>query len=239
MDNHVNGQSFPNPFTGYIMNNLTPGNFSSWDKEIVNRENPSLPIRGGTWIDYQSVQNKLHIVDSLGNPLVNAQVNIYTSTYKLGTHQSEIDAIPEYSGATDTSGNFRLGGNVLGNDPFAAIKEFLIKIDFHGKTDYQWLNFTDFNFPFWAGQTSEATITIISSITKIDDYWPFPPAGSYMEYAEIPMPSPYPTLAPTRFRFDIEKYVNTCASISSDYPTGVPVFRMTQSNLPGRKLDSR
>ena len=64
-------------------------------------------------------------------------------------------------------------------------------------------------------------ITVFTVPTPISSYWPFPPAGTYYDYKEIP------GIPQTRFRFDIEKYVNMTGSCQR---TGVVPFRMTQTN---------
>jgi len=160
-DNHVNGIVFPNPFVGYIMHNLTPGNFHPWDIEMINRNNKlTLPVDSNTFYHYQPTNNILKILDKNGQPIPQAQVDIYTSNFKSGTHQSEIDNNVDYAGTTNADGFFAWGGNIISGDAWI----YLIKINYQDNIDYQWLNFTDINFAYWSGQAETAVFEVTTEI---------------------------------------------------------------------------
>lgn len=178
-NNLVNGQAY-NPFLGNIMHNLTPGNYSVWDAAIVNHNVATLPANWATWLNYQPAVNQLKLVDYSNNPAVNASVQIYTSDPSKAAG-GLIDAIPEYSGITNSQGLFSLGGNVLGTNDWLALKAFLIKATYQGQIYYRWLNFTDINLAFLAGQTQTATYTL--------------QVGSVPTPTSTPKPTPTPTPA--------------------------------------------
>lgn len=162
-NNAVNGQSYQ-PFSGYIMHNLTPGTFHPWDVVMINQQNHGLPYEWGTWLQYQPQNNFLLLLDKDGYPIENASVSIYTSNPST-VFGGGIDAIAEYSGTTDSSGFFYLSGNVLGMNDFLALKAFLIKIEFQTTIDYRWLNITDINLAYLSGNTGIAVFPFNTSFS--------------------------------------------------------------------------
>jgi hypothetical protein len=163
-DNHVNLQEFPsdayNPFEDDIMYGGTFGNFSLWDKEIIDRENPVFPARYNSWHDYQPENTLLQILDRDGKPLPLAKVYVYSHA-RTPEHRQVIDDAPEYQGQADASGKFSLGVNILGSDRNDSVKVFLVKIKFNEQVDYRWFSFMDVNFAFW----SDEAIQIKTNLT--------------------------------------------------------------------------
>jgi hypothetical protein len=151
-DNRVNGQEFPSeeysPFEGDMMYYMPTGEFSRWDREIIDRENTELPARYDTWFDYQPENTVLAVVGADGKPLPAADVRVYLNG-RTPNHKQEIDDTPEYSGRTDDAGRLSLGTNVLGTDRKDAIKIFLVEIAYNGQVDYAWFSFMDVNYAYW------------------------------------------------------------------------------------------
>lgn len=152
-DNPITHEAVPSdsydPFGGSLMDDLGP--FHQWDVEIINREIPTLPVINHTWIDYQPLDCVLRLVDKNGNPLQGADVKGYRSN-RTNYYRQSIDKNPTYSGKTDAAGRISLGPNVLGVDPYEALRFFLIEIRQADRVDYRWISFIDVNFSFWRNE---------------------------------------------------------------------------------------
>lgn len=202
-NNFINSAEYK-PFTGYIMHNLTPGNFHPWDAEIVNRGGTTLPIPWNTWTLYQPTTNILKIFGINKLPLPDAQVYVYTSD-PSSTPGGKIDTLAEYNGTTNNSGDFSLGSNILGTNALLSLKAFLIKIVYNLQTEYYWLNITDVNFAHWQGHTTTAIYSIQTTLGLPASPAPSPtPPSSPVPTPTPPMVSPTPTPSPSYTLTDLQ-----------------------------------
>lgn len=161
--NLVNGLSY-DPFAGKLMHNLTPGDLTEWDKEIVNRENKTFLTRRNSWIEYQPSTNTFKLIDNYGCLGKNIDISIYEASPDWSKQTSPLPAAPKYDGKTDVNGEFQVTGKILGSDAGKALKIFLIKVNAVGVTEYKWLDFRDINFAYWQGNTSNAVFEIRTNI---------------------------------------------------------------------------
>lgn len=152
-DNAVNHEEVPNrrydPFRGFLMDDLGP--FHPWDAEIINREILTLPVINHSWIDYQPENTVLRLVEKTGAPLKQAEVKVYRSE-RNNYYKQTIKPSPYCAGRTDSSGQISLGPNVLGVDPFQALRFFLVEIKHGERATYAWFSFLEVNFAFWRGE---------------------------------------------------------------------------------------
>ncbi len=153
--NLVNGQIYQ-PFEADIMSQAAVGvGFSGWDSEVISRNPTNLPI-SFNWALYQPTNNTLKIVDYLNQPIASAAVKVY----RWDTSAGILDATAEYTGTTDSLGLMNLGSNILGSNAANAVTAFLILVEKDSATDYQWLDFTDVNYAYWNGSTTDASYLI-------------------------------------------------------------------------------
>jgi len=132
----------------------------------------------GQYLYAMPAECRLQIVGSGGQPLAGATVRVYQRTERPG----EGDVITpqvKFQGATDAGGVFVLpnvpidpgqvppafNGDALGPNPFGYVAVvgtnglFLIEVEDRGFRDYAWLDITEVNDAFNAGQTGVATFT--------------------------------------------------------------------------------
>ena len=151
--------------------------------------------RGGYYGVYQydiPLQNSLHVLDRMGNPVEGVQVRLYQ---RNGPHNSiwqpVIDNSPEISGITGAGGLLELpnrsaaGGatthpdHTLRDNPFGVVdiihtkNRFLGSLRYGMHEEFFWLDITAFNLAYWAGDTESHTYTISSHIPVLDA--PLPP----------------------------------------------------------------
>lgn len=180
-NNLVNGQAYK-PFQGYIMHNLTPGNYHPWDVEMVNRARTTLPIPWNAWTVYQTTNHQIKIVNA-GRPVVGASVQVYASNPSQATG-GRIDTTAEYQGTTNSQGIINLGQSILGTNDFLALKAFLIKVTLNNQTEYFWMDITDVNEQFWSGAT-----TSVYEFSSVLGVFPTPSPSIF--------PTPTPTILPS------------------------------------------
>lgn len=132
--------------------------------------------------------NTLLILDREGDPAAGVGVTLYQRNGPENwLWMPVIDSNPEIVGTTDPNGLFVLpnrpvnGGtttrtnHVLRDNPFGVVdvihtkNRFLGKLSYAEHEEYFWLDITDFNLAYWAGDTNAHTYRISSHI---------PPAGS-------------------------------------------------------------
>jgi hypothetical protein len=153
--NKVNGEAFPgvyNPWNDNIMSNVgnsAPNGQTTWNKEIITQTPELFPMEC-LWHTAIPQDTIIQVNNQIGQPLTQADISVYLSdNNNLG-----IDAVAEWTGETDTKGQFHLGAKPFGTVYCAkpgrgTIRLFLVKISQGGKVDYQWFNFMDVNFAYW------------------------------------------------------------------------------------------
>jgi DNA-binding beta-propeller fold protein YncE len=125
------------------------------------------------------LNNKLHVLDNQGNPAPGVTVAIYQRTGPWDwTGQMGVDDRPEMSGVTDANGDFALpnrsanggtvtaNGHVLHDNPFGVVDIIgnqgllLVRLTKAGHEEFHWLDITQFNLAYWAGNVANYTITL-------------------------------------------------------------------------------
>jgi hypothetical protein len=124
-------------------------------------------------------QNTLYLEDVCGNPLRDISIKVYQKVNRL-PGEEEIPDLVKFSGTSDSIGRFRLPnvlvdstnfpqtetGNTLRPNPFGYISNqgenglFLLELWNTEEKEYHFLDITDFNHAYWAGNTAEATYPI-------------------------------------------------------------------------------
>jgi hypothetical protein len=172
-DNPVNHEEIPNtrydPFHGCLMDDLGP--LLQWDAEIINQESATLPVINHSWIDYQPTNAVLRLIDKTGAPVSGAEVKVYRSQ-RNGYYKQSLTNAPYCTGTTDPDGKLSLGSNVLGMDPFQALRFFLVEAKQGEKTDYMWFSFLDVNFAFWRGEVITVKCPSLPLLSQVSDRKP-------------------------------------------------------------------
>lgn len=152
INNKVNNEEYK-PFLGYIMHNLTPGNLSKYDIRMIQSGGNSIPFAWAKWVVYQPSTNIIRLkMGSTRAPVKDALIEVYTSDPYKATG-GFIDTQPEFSGKTDSLGQYSLGGNILGKNDFTSLKAFLVKITYANQTFYKWFNTADVNMKYLSKQS--------------------------------------------------------------------------------------
>lgn len=124
-------------------------------------------------------QNTIYLEDVCGNPLRDISIKGYQKVNLL-PGKEEMPDLVKFSGTSDSIGRFRLPnvlvdttnfpetetGNTLRPNPFGYISNygenglFMLELWDTEKKEYHFLDITDFNLAYWAGNTAEATYPI-------------------------------------------------------------------------------
>jgi hypothetical protein len=143
----------------------------------------------GSYLFDIPLHNTLRILDSQGNPAAGVAVMLYQRTGPLdgGAGHMGVDNTPEMAGMTDAGGLFELpnrpanggtvtaNGHVLRDNPFGVVDIIgnqgllLVRLSRGDHEEFHWLDITQFNRAFWAGDVRRHIYTIASHL---------PPAGA-------------------------------------------------------------
>jgi hypothetical protein len=119
---------------------------------------------------------RLRVLDVDGEPLAGAAIRVYQKNEVPGLGQVITDQV-KHEGTTDDNGHYTLPnvpidpqlvppahtGDTLAPNPFGYVAVvgynglLLIEVEKDGFTDYAWLDITEINNAYWAGQTTLAT----------------------------------------------------------------------------------
>lgn len=128
-------------------------------------------------------ENWLQVLDNQGNAAQGVTVNLYQRQGPWDwSGDVGIDATPEISGTTDAEGRFMLDnrsasggtttltGHTLRDNPFGVVdiigtqNLFLVQLRRGDHEEFFWLDITQFNLAYWAGNIDNHTFTISSHI---------------------------------------------------------------------------
>jgi len=176
--NEVNGESYRS-ISG-VMNTHEIHFFSIFSINALNSWQGKRRGYYGQYLYNIPAQNNLVFYDRHANPLTDAHISVYQ---KMVTSTGvRIPNSAKFSGTTDSLGTFALPnvpitpskapvsfiGDELHSNPFGYVDvigrngTFLIKIEYNGAVDYQWLDITSFNKAYFDGKTEEATYQILT-----------------------------------------------------------------------------
>lgn len=132
-------------------------------------------------------ENWLLILDNQGNPAVDVSVKLFQRQGPWDwAGETGIDATAEISGTTDADGLFMLTnrsagggtttqtGHTLRDNPFGVVdiigtqNLFLVQLRRGDHEEFFWMDITQFNLAYWAGDTASHTFTIDSHIPVVD-----------------------------------------------------------------------
>ncbi len=154
--------------------------------------------RRGYYGEYQfdiPLENILAVLDNQGNPAAGVEVSLYQRNGPvMWPGEVTVDDTPEFAGMTDVEGRVRLAnrqivggpwatrtGHVLRDNPFGVVdivggrNRFLVKLAKGAHEEFAWLDITDFNLAYWAGDTQSHTFTVRSHVPP--SAAPAPPQG--------------------------------------------------------------
>ena len=138
--------------------------------------------RRGYYGEYQfdiPRENTIRVLDSRGDPAAGVEVSLYQRNGPImWPGEVTVDDTPEFTGMTDGDGRVRLAnrqiiggpwatrtGHVLRDNPFGVVdiiggrNRFLVKLGKGAHEEFAWLDITDFNLAYWAGDTESHTFT--------------------------------------------------------------------------------
>jgi hypothetical protein len=123
--------------------------------------NYNAPCNIGAYLQDLPRQNVLRLKDPAGFPLRGAEVRVYRAGPGPGWYGKTFDNTPDLTLTTDS-----LGRALLGRNPFSssyivhtyghANGVAILRIEHQGGVWYRFLEVSDFNLRFWAGETEEA-----------------------------------------------------------------------------------
>lgn len=159
-------------------------------------------FRRGFYGEYQydlPQQTYLRLLDSQGQPVSEAQVELYQRTGPWDwAWELVLDNTPEISGLTDSTGRLPLTnrsaqggtttatGHTLRDNPFGVVdvvgkqNRFLVKLSRDTHEEFVWLDITAFNLAYWQGHTISHTFTLATHFPP-----PAAPAGPESAVARI------------------------------------------------------
>ena len=143
--------------------------------------------RRGYYGEYQfdiPRENTIRVLDSRGDPAAGVEVSLYQRNGPvMWPGEVTVDDTPEFTGMTDGDGLIRLAnrqiiggpwatrtGHMLRDNPFGVVdivggrNRFLVKLGKGAHEEFAWLDITDFNLAYWAGDTENHTFTVKSHV---------------------------------------------------------------------------
>ncbi len=151
----------------------------------------NIGYRNGYYGAYQfdiPQENYLLILDSQGNPAPGIQIALFQRQDAPDSYgRIGINNTPEITGTTGADGRILLAnrsanggtttatGHALHDNPFGAVdiigvqNRFLLRIVSPDHEEFRWMDISDFNLAYWAGDTISHTFTITSHV---------PPSGA-------------------------------------------------------------
>jgi len=125
----------------------------------------------------------IRILDSLGEPVSDAEVKCYQTLKSAHAHKkADLNTTPATEGKTDKTGKITLKnypvpevepsfqGFTMKPNPYGRVNNhgmestFFITISARGQTEYRWLPITILNLAFWTGNEDEYTVTYRTKI---------------------------------------------------------------------------
>ena len=225
--------------------------------------------RRGYYGEYQfdiPRENTIRVLDSRGNPSAGVEVSLYQRNGPImWPGEVTVDDTPEFTGMTDGDGRVLLAnrqiiggpwatrtGHVLRANPFGVVdivggrNRFLVKLGKGADEEFAWLDITDFNLAYWAGDTERHTFTVQSHVPP--PAAPAPPQGLAAQLAAgrvtlnwngtaIPEVNGYYVYAAAAPIYTYEKISGrvTGSSYVIDYNDRDRIYVVTAVDLDGRE----
>lgn len=134
---------------------------------------------------------KMRFIGYDGTPLAGAQVRVYQKAERPGLGEVIADQV-KFSGVTDSNGEWLVpnvqlnpayvpttyAGDALHDNPFGYVAVIgtnsllLFEVEHQGRSDYAWLEITEVNNAYWAGQTGTATFERPLALGGSTQYFP-------------------------------------------------------------------
>ena len=163
--NYVLSVPYKNRYYDCIMSKYGSDSFSTYTTELVNRG--TFPPSGLSWYKYQPPRNVFVSYDINRKIITNAFLEIYRSS-TLDDNTVEIDTTPEWSGKTNSSGEFAIDEYLFSDrnrqGEFSYSGVLLVKVSKQDDSFWGWLEITQVNELYWKGYEEVGEFSIYTDI---------------------------------------------------------------------------